>query len=132
MNRYADIIHLPHHVSPTRPRMSIADRAAQFSPFAALTGHDDAIREAARITAERPILDESAKWHISDILNEAVQQPHIRLAITYFVPDSRKPGGSLIETTGSIKKISPTERLITLSCGTRIPIDDIVELHFLT
>ena len=65
-DKYADIIHLPHHVSRNHPQMSMADRAAQFSPFAALTGHDAAIAEAARLTDERPILDESVKQEISE------------------------------------------------------------------
>lgn len=125
---YADIIDLPHHVSPRHPQMSMADRAAQFSPFAALTGHDAAIAETARITDERPLLDESTKWHISDLLQQAAANPQLQLNITYFIPDPRKSGGSYAETCGSIKRLEPIERLILLSDGTRIPIDDVVEV----
>lgn len=125
---YADIIHLPHHISPRHPQMSMADRAAQFSPFAALTGHDAAIAEAARITDERPLLDESTKWAISDLLQQAAATPDIQLHITYFIPDPRKSGGACAETCGSIKRLDPTGRLIILTDGTRIPIDDVVEV----
>ncbi len=125
---YADIIGLPHHVSPRHPQMSMAERAAQFSPFAALTGHDAAIAETARITDERPLLDESTKWHISDLLQQAAANPQLQLNITYFIPDPRKPGGSYAETCGSIKRLEPIERLILLTDGIRIPIDDVVEV----
>lgn len=126
--RYADIIGLPHHVSTRHPQMSRVDRAAQFSPFAALTGHDAAIAETARITDERPLLDEPTKWAISDLLQQAAATPDIQLHITYFIPDPRKSGGSYAETCGSIKRLEPTGRLIHLSDGSRIPIDDVVEV----
>lgn len=116
--RYADIIGLPHHVSTRHPQMSKADRAAQFSPFA----------ETARITDERPLLDESTKWAISDLLQQAAATPDLQLHITYFIPDPRKSGGSYAETCGSIKRLEPTGRLIHLSDGSRIPIDDVVEV----
>ena len=84
--RYADIIGLPHHVSTRHPQMSMADRAAQFSPFAALTGHDAAIAETARITDERPLLDESTKWAISDLLQQAAATPDIQLPTSSPIP----------------------------------------------
>ena len=93
-DKYADIIHLPHHVSRNHPQMSMANRAAQFSPFAALTGHDGAIAEAARLTDERPILDESIKQEISDLIQLAATDSNQVLNIVYFVPDTRKAGGS--------------------------------------
>ena len=89
-DKYADIINLPHQVSRNHPQMSMADRAAQFSPFAALTGHDAAIAEAARLTDERPILDESVKQEISDLLQLASTDSNLVLNIVYFVPDTRK------------------------------------------
>lgn len=125
--KYADIINLPHHVSHRYPQMSMADRAAQFSPFAALTGHDAAIAEAARLTEERPVLDEEDKLEISNVIQEAASHPYIALNVVYFVPDARKSGGSYAEACGTIKKLEPIERLIILNDGTRIPIDDIVE-----
>lgn len=123
--RYADIINLPHHVSKNHPQMSMADRAAQFSPFAALTGHDAAIAEAARLTDERPILDESVKLVISDRLQAAAAAPSIALNIVYFVPDSRKTGGSFAEVRGRIKKLVPHESLIIMEDGTWIKVEDI-------
>ena len=91
-DKYADIINLPHHVSRNHPQMSMADRAAQFSPFAALPGHDAAIAEAARLTDERPILDESVKQEISNLLQLATTDSNLVLNIVYFVPDARKVG----------------------------------------
>lgn len=127
-DQYADIIHLPRPVSHTHPPMSMEDRAAQFSPFAALTGHDAAIAEAARLTEERPILDEYTKWHISDTLQLAAENPQLTLHIVYFVPDARKNGGSYAETCGSIKKLIPHLQLLILNNGQQICINDIVEL----
>lgn len=127
-DKYADIIRLPHHVSRNYPQMSMADRAAQFSPFAALTGHNAAIAEAARLTDERSILDESVKQEISDLLQLAATDSNLVLNIVYFVPDSRKAGGSYVEITGRIKKLLPHEKLLIMNTGTRIPVDDIVEV----
>lgn len=125
---YADMIHLPHPVSKRHPQMSMADRAAQFSPFAALNGHDAAIAEAARITTERPILDESVKVEISNLLQAAVGQPQTELNITCFVPDARKTGGRYIEISGSIRKLIPHEKQVVMQDGTRIPIEDIIAI----
>ena len=109
--------------------MSMADRAAQFSPFAALTGHDAAIAETARLTDERPILDESVKQEISDLLQLASTDSNLVLNIVYFVPDTRKTGGAYMEITGRIKKLQPHEKLIILDTGTRIPVEDIVKVY---
>ena len=127
-DKYADIIRLPHHVSRNHPQMSMADRAAQFSPFAALTGHDAAIAEAARLTDERPILDESVKQEISDLLQLASTDSNLVLNIVYFVPDARKTGGRYMEITERIKKLIPHEKLLIMDTGTRIPVEDIVEV----
>ena len=94
-DKYADIIHLPHHVSRNHPQMRMADRAAQFSPFAALTGHDAAIAEAVCLSDERPILNESVKQEISNLLQLAATDSNLVLNIVYFVPDTRRsPGAS--------------------------------------
>ena len=124
-DKYADIINLPHHISRNHPQMSMADRAAQFSPFAALTGHDAAIAEAARLTDERPILDESVKQEISDRLQLAATDSTLVLNIVYFVPDARKAGGAYMELTGRIKKLIPHEKLLIMDTGTRIPVEEI-------
>ncbi len=125
---YDDIIDLPRHVSATRPHMSIADRAAQFSPFAALTGHGAAIRETARLTDKRVELDEYMKNALDErlqILTDLIkEQPEI--TITYFQPDEKKDGGSYVTASGRTKRINPYQRLMVMADGTEIPIDEIV------
>lgn len=131
-DEYADIIHLPHHVSPVHPAMSLADRAAQFLPFSALSGYDDAIDEAARLTEERPILDETEKERISAILDRASREPSLILSIAYFLPDPRKTGGSFALAIGSLHHLDPVARTLTLctaSPSRPIPIDDILAVH---
>ena len=116
---YADIIDLPHWESPTRPRMSRYNRAAQFSPFAALTGYDDIIREEARETGTWIEPGESQKEQIDWRLNEIAaaieekQQPSVQ--IVYFVPDTKKDGGEYVTAKGSVRKINPVRRKLRLS-----------------
>ena len=127
MSRYDDIINLPHHVSPTRQRMSMLDRAAQFAPFAALTGYDDSIAEAGRLTTERRELSEQEQNELNrrfDFLISRLKGSS-EVDIVHFVPDERKPGGEYQTTTGSIKNISLPERIITLDTGVIIHLDDI-------
>ena len=128
---YEDIIHLPHHVSSKRPRMPMSDRAAQFSPFAALTGYDDAIRETGRLTEQKVHLDEEAlatldeKFHV--LQEHLDESPEIQF--TYFKPDARKAGGTYITVLGIVKKIQEYERQLILEDGNVIPIDDILEME---
>lgn len=129
-DKYNDIINLPHHVSPDRRQMSMIDRAAQFSPFAALTGHSEAIDEVARFTENAPYLDENTK----NILNEKLQliadslnnEPIV--SITYFKPDSRKSGGAYIIKNGTVKSIDSFNRELHFADNTHIPIDSIIEI----
>lgn len=107
----------------------MVDQAVLFYPFAALTGHDGIIAEAARLTDERPILDESVKQEISDLLQLAATDSNQVLNIVYFVPGARKSGGSYTELTGRIKKLLPHEKLLILDTGTRIPVEDVVEVY---
>ena len=127
---YNDILPLPHPVSRKHPRMAVADRAAQFSPFAALTGYDDAVREAARLTDRRLELDEYEQQALNDrlqqILSRLPKQPVVR--ITYFRPDSCKEGGAYVTVNGVIKRLDTVEREIRLVDGTRIPIEDIWDI----
>ena len=127
MSRYDDIINLPHHVSPTRQRMSMHDRAAQFAPFAALVGYDDAVAETARLTEARPELDEQEQRAIDECLaNIAVhihEQPEVR--IKYFVPDEHKSGGAIVEASGKVKKISATDGTIVMADSCQIRLSDI-------
>lgn len=127
---YDDIINLPHHVSASRPRMSALDRAAQFSPFAALTGYDDAVKETARLTDERVELDESSKAALNErllmIQGQLDDQPQV--SIIYFQPDDKKAGGTYITATGCVKKIDEYERTAAMKDGTKISIDDIIKI----
>lgn len=129
-HRYDDIIDLPHHVSTKHPHMAPIDRAAQFSPFAALTGHDAAIKETARLTDERVDLDEDSKEFLDgrlQILREHLsERPDV--TFTFFKPDARKSGGSYITVTGKVKKIDPYKAKIILDEGKAISIDDIVSI----
>lgn len=127
---YDDIIHLPHHVSATRPQMTASDRAAQFSPFAALTGYDAAIKETARLTDERVKLDEYMKDVLSDrlqILADRIKE-HPEIVITYFQPDAKKKGGAYVTAVGTVKKIDEYERIVVMTDGTLIPIDEIISI----
>ena len=130
-DKYDDIINLPHHVSATRPQMSMLDRAAQFSPFAALTGYDAAIKETGRLTDEKIIMDEEAlnmlnmKFQI--LIDNLFDEPEV--TITYFKPDERKSGGAYIELTGIVKKFDEFERQIMMQDGTKIPMDDILNIE---
>lgn len=127
---YDDIIDLPHHVSTTHPHMAAIDRAAQFSPFAALTGYDAAIKETTRLTDERVELDESMKDALSNklqiIADRLKEQPEI--AITYFQPDGKKNGGTYVTAVSAAKKIDNYERVVVMSDGIVIPIDEIISI----
>lgn len=128
---YDDIINLPRRVSKTRPHMTAIDRAAQFSPFAALTGYNAAIKETARLTDERVELDENSTNALSDrlqiIAERIAEQPEI--AITYFQPDIMKSGGSYVTAISAAKKINEHKRIVIMTDGTTIPLDEIVGIE---
>lgn len=125
---YDDIIGLPHPTSERHPRMPVANRAAQFSPFAALSGYDDAVKETARLTGSRIELTEDEK----SVLDAKLQRlaPSENVVITYFQPDGRKQGGAYLTACGEVKRIGAAAREIVLMDGRRIPIDDILEVQF--
>lgn len=128
--QYDDIIDLPHHVSTTRAHMSLHDRAAQFLPFAALTGYDDAIKETGRLTKERISLSESEIESLNErlhILSEE-QDSHPKISVTYFVPDENKAGGAYETTEGSVKRIDEYRRVLVLTDGRQIAMEDMIEL----
>lgn len=130
-HEYDDIIDLPHHVSATRPRMSMIDRAAQFSPFAALTGYDAAIKETGRLTDQRIELSEDSRAALDrkqQLLVECLAD-HPEVSVTYFIPDERKSGGAYVTVTGIVKKVDDYQRLLLLTDGTKIPLDDILDLE---
>lgn len=125
---YDDILLLPHHVSEKHPPMSRLDRAAQFSPFAALTGYEAAVEETARLTDRRIELDEGEKEAIDQrltLVQERLPEP-TEVTITYFMPDKKKAGGAYVIVSGTVKKIDDYERTVVLRGGTGIPIDDIL------
>ena len=130
MSRYDDIINLPHHVSPTRQRMSMHDRAAQFAPFAALVGYDEAVAETARLTESRPELDEQEQQAINErlayIVNHIHEQPNVH--IKYFVPDEHKSGGAIVGISGKVEKISATDGTIVMTDGCIITIADVMDI----
>lgn len=126
--KYKEIINLPHHVSESRPHMSMIDRAAQFSPFAALTGHDEALDETARLTDvfvepdedEKQLLDEKLRM-IAELIEE---KPVV--TVTYFIPDDKKDGGRYVNVADYIKRIDVLNREIITGKNVRIPVDFIV------
>jgi len=127
---YDDIIHLPHHVSATHPHMSAIDRAAQFSPFAALTGYDAAIKETARLTDKRVELDESMKAALSNKLQMIADRlkEHPEIAITYFQPDAKKNGGAYVTVINTVIKIDVYKRIVVLTDGIVIPVNEIISI----
>lgn len=129
--KYADLINLPHHVSPTRPKMSMIDRAAQFSPFAALTGYDAAVKETARLTDERIELTDENKAMLDGKLQMLLEQLPRRpeVTITYFEPDRKKTGGAYVSVTGVVKKIDEYAQSIVLENGTAISIEQLYEIE---
>lgn len=130
-HQYDDIIHHPHHVSRTHPPMPVQDRAAQFAPFAALTGHHDAVKETARLTEKRVELDEDCKAILDGRLQDIQDRSggDLVVSITYFEPDLRKAGGAYVTLTGCVKKVDRYERAVILTDGTQIPIDEIIEIE---
>jgi len=130
MGNYDDIMNLPHHVSSKRPQMSQKDRAAQFAPFAALTGYDDEIKETARLTDAKIELDEDKQRVLNEKQNYLAE--HIKVmpevTVVYFVPDNRKTGGAYISYTGNLRRIDEYERTLIFEDKTVIPIDDVYDL----
>ena len=126
-DKYDDIINMPHHTSSTRPRMSMHDRAAQFSPFAALTGYDEDVLEAARLTDTRSELTEDEKSVINGKLQAILEcldcSPNV--CITYFVDDTRKSGGRYVTVSGTVRQIDEYQGRVIMSDKTSISIDRI-------
>ena len=128
---YEDIINLPHHVSKTRPQMPMSDRAAQFAPFAALTGHAAAIQETARLTDQKIELDEDTKAELDRrqaiLLEHIAEQPEV--TITWFCHDEKKSGGAYVVTVGRLKRVDETAGTLRLADGMTIALDEIVDLQ---
>lgn len=128
--KYKDIINLPHHVSKKHPQMTIENRAAQFAPFAALVGHDEAVKETARLTTNKKEIDNDLK----NILDKKLQMINENITntpeatITYFVPDKKKEGGQYLTITEKVKKIDTYKQVIILENKEQININDIIEI----
>lgn len=131
MQKYEDILYMPHPTSVNHPRMSMMDRAAQFAPFAALTGHKEAVNETARVTEEKRILDENKKAFLDEqlqmILEHIKERPQIK--VTYFIPDEVKEGGCYETIEKCIRRIDEVERILQFVDGVKIRIEDIYEIE---
>ena len=127
---YADIIDLPHHVSRNHPQMSMHDRAAQFAPFAALTGYETEVGETARLTVLKRELNaqeaEELNRQLAAIIEHLSERPEV--TVEYFVPDERKSGGAYVTVTGRARHISIPEKTLVMEDGTEIPLDEVVSL----
>lgn len=130
MGKYDDIIDLPHHVSERHPQMPAMDRAAQFSPFAALTGHRDMIAEAERLTEKKIELEEGEQQEIMTclqiLLGKIKEKPEA--TVTYFVPDEKKSGGSYRTVCGAVIKVDGDKKQVMMENGTEIPMEDICKV----
>ena len=128
---YEDIVNLPPHISKRHPQPSMMDRAARFAPFAAITGYEEMVLEEARITEERIDLDEGTLSILNEKLNMIQEfideEPEV--TITYFEPDKKKTGGAYVSITGVVKRIDEYERLVIMTDGKKIRIEDIFALE---
>ena len=129
---YSDIINLPHHVSHNHPQMPMEARAAQFAPFAALTGYDAVIHETARQTDKQVELEEYDNERLNRIFSELMDslEEHPVVTVSYFKPDEHKAGGAYVTVTGQLKKVDTYEQLMVMENGTAIPIGNIMDLQF--
>lgn len=125
MGEYGDIINLPYVKSKDRKHMSVSDRAAQFAPFAALTGYEDAVAETARVTDTRDELDEYEKSAINARLQYLYDNPGTVASVVFFKEDEKKSGGAYVTFTGAVRKVSAVERRLITEDNEIIPIDDI-------
>ena len=132
---YDDIIDLPHPVSRRHPQMPLSDRAAQFAPFAALTGHDEAIKETARLTdsfvelseEQREKLDKRLQVLLAEMEEDPLREHEIQG--TYFQPDARKDGGAYVSVSGKVKKVDVYRRQIFFADGTALPMDNLISIE---
>ena len=128
---YEDIVNLPRHISKVHPQATMADRAARFSPFAAISGYEDMVKEAARVTEERIDITDATKELLNEKLNMIIEfldeEPEV--TITYFEPDKKKDGGAYISITGTVKRIDEYERIVLMSDDKKIRIEEIYAIE---
>lgn len=125
---YIDILYKEYIPSKKHQRMPLKERAAQFSPFAALTGYDDEIKETMRLTESKIILDEEEKIKLDEKINTTINNKDKEYIITYFIKDNKKSGGEYKEIIGKIKRIDEYNELIIMTNKTKIPIKDIIKI----
>lgn len=126
---YSDIINLPHHISPTHPPMDLKNRAAQFAPYAALTGYSELVCEEGRITSQKPELTNESKTILNEKLKYVLDNKNIEIEITYFIKDQKKAGGMIISKVGIIKKLDQEKNLLILCDKTLIPLNDLLDIR---
>lgn len=122
---YEDIVNLPPHISEKYPQPSMMDRAARFAPFAAITGYEEMVLEEARVTEDRMDLDENELAILNAKLNIILENLPAEVRITYFKPDQKKSGGAYRTITETVKKYDAYERLLVMTDGRKISVDDI-------
>jgi hypothetical protein len=132
MDEYDDIINLPHHVSKNHRQMPMEMRAAQFAPFAALTGYDAVINETARLTDQQVELEDYDNERLNRKYAELIENisEHPVITVSYFKPDKHKGGGAYVSKTGHIKKVDTYEQLMIMEDDTSIPLAAIVDIVF--
>lgn len=130
-HKYDDIINLEHHVSTKHSRMSLENRSAQFAPFSALTGYEEAVKEEARVTESRIDIDEEAKVEVNEKLNYIMKHldKNIIVSVTYFEKDKKKQGGSYKTIKGIIKKIDDSRKTIKMQTGEIIKIEELKKIE---
>lgn len=129
MNKdYSDIINLPHHTSPNRNPMPLRNRAAQFAPYAALSGYEDSIFEEGRVTSKKPILSDDLKTILNEKIRFTLENKGLEVEIIYFVKDSKKNGGSIASKYGIIKKIDEVEKNIILTDKSIVYLNDLLDI----
>lgn len=131
MGRYDDIINLPHKLSDKRAHMPNRDRAAQFSPFAALTGHSDAIEETARLTDGKIILGEYEAELLNEKLKRLISEPRQKIRVTYFVSDDKKHGGRYVTQTKTVRRVDEALRRIIFEDKSKMGFEEIADIEFI-
>lgn len=130
MNKYSDIIEMPHHVSRKHKHMSVSSRAAQFSPFAALSGYDGQIIEEARLTNNKLDIREDSLGRLNETLGDIIERIKEKplVEVTYFKPDDKKDGGKYVSLSGCVRRVDEVFREMIFTDGSRVSLNDVLDL----
>lgn len=130
MNKYSDIIEMPHHVSRKHKHMSVSSRAAQFSPFAALSGYDGQIIEEARLTNNKLDIREDSLGRMNETLGDIIERIKEKplVEVTYFKPDDKKDGGKYVSLSGCVRRVDEVFREMIFTDGSRVSLNDVLDL----